>query len=319
MQRLMLLVQKVIVFLLLGFLAGCTPERGSVPTVLETASTSPATATLLPALTPTSLQSQTVLPSPTMLLSSTPVPTLSATEKEAYLIDFVATNRGCELPCWWGIQPGITDWQKVLDLLAQLGWQGIYPPMSNVSTVHDFPLTDESHVPYLVLRFVEEKGNVHSVIVLADVSDKASNRVAYEITQQYSLNNVLSQYGKPSQVLVGLRSARTEPNAPFLYNLWLFYDSLGALIYYEGLAIQGEMIRVCPQHEDTWTINLYLQSPNFDLPLEKLVDLNFATELSQGYLRPLDEATSLSIEAFYRTFVVSNGQACFESPAGMWP
>ncbi|MCP4538783.1 MAG: hypothetical protein GY832_16745 [Chloroflexi bacterium] len=31
------------------------------------------------------------------------------------------TNGGCDLPCWWGVTPGQSEWQTVMDLTETLG------------------------------------------------------------------------------------------------------------------------------------------------------------------------------------------------------
>lgn len=43
----------------------------------------------------------------------TPVPTLPPKEQNAYLLNLIETNGGCELPCFLGIQPGISSWEDI--------------------------------------------------------------------------------------------------------------------------------------------------------------------------------------------------------------
>ena len=54
----------------------------------------------------------------------TPMPTFIhplETMKELY-----RTNGGCQLPCWWGIHPGLTTWPQVRQLLDRFGERYVY-------------------------------------------------------------------------------------------------------------------------------------------------------------------------------------------------
>src|SRR5262245_24560753 len=92
------------------FLVSCAPARqvevqptvANLPeTVAPTSSpTTPPTATTAPA-TPTVEPTIAIAPTPTS------APAASAPPDAATLVkELLATNAQCELPCWWGIQPG---------------------------------------------------------------------------------------------------------------------------------------------------------------------------------------------------------------------
>jgi hypothetical protein len=59
------------------------------------------TRTLMPAPTPKP-------PTPTVPPSPTLVPTLTADQEQALVLDLLQNNAGCRLPCWWGFTPGKT-------------------------------------------------------------------------------------------------------------------------------------------------------------------------------------------------------------------
>src|SRR3972149_10258120 len=64
-----------------------------------------------PTVTLRSSKTASITPEPTITLSPTPsltaLPTLDAVEAEKMLQSMLYQNGGCELPCWWGITPGI--------------------------------------------------------------------------------------------------------------------------------------------------------------------------------------------------------------------
>lgn len=313
-------------------LTGCvTYQSNNTPSVQKTLSSSP-NATMIFSVAPSAYNTKlptpaktqpvvTVLPSATSPVTYTPQATLSVAEQVGYLTELMTKKGECESTCWWGIQPRVTKWQSVEDLLIPLGWQGTTLPAPNAFATHEFPLLDAYNAPYITLTFVEQEGVVQSISVLTGVNTNniANYPVLSTMFQQYSLYQMLVQNGKPTQIFVGLQSARTEPNAPFGYALWLLYDQLGTAVYYDGLATQGETIQVCPTVGNLRTVDLFFRSPISSGSIIKMVDPNFEALLSQGYLRPLEEATALNIDLFYTKFSTPNNQECFKSPANIWP
>jgi len=78
-------------------------------------------------------------PSPTVITpTSTPappsVPTLLPKEKESYLLNIIKTNEGCKLPCFLGIQPGISVWEDIRKIEAPLYFRESYGPDKGDST-----------------------------------------------------------------------------------------------------------------------------------------------------------------------------------------
>lgn len=70
-----------------------------------------------------SIVTPTPSPSPIPSLTPTmpPVPTLTMDEEQTLVIQLLRETSTCELPCWWGDIPGITDWQTVYTYFLSLG------------------------------------------------------------------------------------------------------------------------------------------------------------------------------------------------------
>ncbi len=74
----------------------------------------------MPTFTTLAMETQTPIVTPLPTRTSTPSPTLSPSEVQAYILDLLQKNAGCRLPCWWGIVPGQTAWQEAESFLAPL-------------------------------------------------------------------------------------------------------------------------------------------------------------------------------------------------------
>lgn len=312
----------------LVYLAGCStippsPGRTPLPAIhtpslrpISSPSPEPPTRTS-PTPSPV-LATHTPYPPPP---TSTLAPALPPDQERAFVVGMLETNGGCELPCWWGITPGETDWQTVRSLFASLGKRTNDIPYSDGTIGHgsrNFEVSHPEHLDhleyYVAHTFVERDGRVQSVEVKCEVFRDATSEQFARDWHRYSLDQVLTRYGLPSQVMLELWPNPPEPYYP--YRLFVFYEHLGILIEYEGPAIPGEPFRICPVFEQVNYLRLWLQSPERGIPLLQLANLD---PLEQAQMLPLEEATGMDIQTFYETFRQAGTTACLESPAEIWP
>ena len=107
------------------------------PSTTPTASTTPtltATSTPLPTATPTPTATTTPSPSPTPtpFPTLTPLPTIPPEQRGQTYADLMSNNGGCELPCWWGFEMGVTSLDEVRQFYTAFGayiseWQEFDP------------------------------------------------------------------------------------------------------------------------------------------------------------------------------------------------
>jgi len=232
------------------------------------------------------------------------------------------TNGGCELPCWWGITPGETIWQAVKDQFGLYYGRGDTQPDGTV--YHYGPTYGLSPGRifdyYIEHTFVERDGIVQSIEVIGSVvkGDPDLGGGSSHFAQDwrcYSLDQVLTRYGEPSQVRISFVPPIALGAFPY-YNLALVYDHLGFFVSYEGLAVyEPSVMRVCPRLEEVTLVFLQLQVPR---PNESVLGPQ------EEYPFPtLEEATGMNVETFYGTFYETfrnvDSNVCLESPAEMWP
>ena len=295
-----------------------TPTHDAVSPLTTTPRAFPTVSVSKPTLTPTHVS--TLTPSPSAIPPSlTPIPTLAQSQREDYWLELISTNVGCKLPCWWGIHPAESRRQEIVNLFAPIGVQDLLP-----QEYYRFPISvNQIDLTNILLFFTMKDDLVSGINVFAE--QFSSYPSFARAMQRYALNSILSEYGKPSQVILGLRSFPTEPDDPWPYRLGVFYDDVGILVYYEGtgLAHYENHIRVCPQYENVRIMDLYLQSPTSGMSLTDFVSSvsgwDIQSELEQRTMYVLEEATDLDLAEFQATFSLSNTTRCFETPTTIWP
>lgn len=237
-------------------------------------------------------------PHPTRTPRPTPPPTRTADEQRALIVDMLETNGGCELPCWWGIKPGESDWQTVVDYYR-----------AHRLLVLDMPHPDRPFDYSITFDFSEKDGLVESIEVNSEIFRGAVSERFAQDWHRYAPDQLLSKHGIPSQVYIHMMPP-IERNAPVYYTLWLVYDQVGFFIIYRGPAsYEPPTMRACPRFKDVTWIVLYLESPGLG---------RLFTESANPPVT-LEEATGMGVETFYETFKNPDSDVCLESPATIWP
>jgi hypothetical protein len=242
----------------------------------------------------TAIASFTDIMEATQAPTLTPLPTIPDSGVQAYLRDLLLNNIGCRLPCWWGITPGVTDWQTAQQFLQTF--------TSDISHDDDKPdLYNETHgkikngyIFGITQYYINENGKVISIIAGPTDTDIG-----------YKLSQLLENYGEPDEVEIYTYPYYLSHGQLPLY-LFIRYDkeTITAIYEYEAEII-GNEIRVCPGFQ-TVGPRLILGEPQtpFDI---------------QSYPKqPLITATNKSIADFHKAFVNPNSQVCLRTPKNIW-
>ena len=294
-------------------LAGCQqPPQDTKPhAIVEEA-------TLSPTLSPTEVP-VTVMATATLGTTATPPPTtvvpfistpVGDGEREQILWLY-ETNNNCQLPCWWGIVPGQTEWQVAEDFLNRFD-KNIYrassPPEGMYYSVS---------IPLPLEIFIEEQTEL-SVLAQNNIIEIIDTRVSIGDTPpgyltQYELSVFLTTYGQPSEVWLSTHSSPFEHDElPF--SVALLYRDQGIVALYSDNGIkQGDMIHGCPQHNPATALSLW--SPAQNITLEGVIS-GFAV-FNRDFL-PLEESTEINAVTFYEVFKVPDNTTCLETPANLW-
>lgn len=263
---------------------------------------------------------------------------LSLEAEDALLVDVLAANGGCELPCWWGIIPGVTSWQEAQSLFFSYGksissWTESYmlddPGLETAHRVGLFGRHDPYPFDYIVEhKLYEQDGVVYMIGVHGHTlrwfatGNPAGPSTKYfsQDWQRYSLDQILARFGKPSQVLLHY----WPEGEGDLYSVGVMYEDRGILIEYMGLAQRkpgddgylADPTVICPTWDQLTDINIWLKAPTADLSMTDVF-----TTFGGGYLMllpyrstpSLEEATEMSLDAFYETYQDPDTQICIEA------
>lgn len=282
-----------------------TPHSTTPPlsATRDTAPSSTVTATSVPT-TPTPQPSPTRIP----VLIPTP-PGDDVTQQVLWLFE---TNNGCQLPCWWGITPGQTEWTVVEEFLNRFD-----------QVIHDTSSTPgleyyETTIPLPTEVFAEDKTNLRIVARNGIVESIGIHLPFIEVPPgyltNYTLSTLLTTYGKPTEVWLSTYSAPQGGHSELPFRAVLFYPDQGIAAQYSNNGVkQGDIIRGCPQEEPVGTLKLWL--PSLDFTFEEVKSRT--AEFNVDFLS-LEEATEMNVATFYEIFKNPDNTTCLETPANLW-
>ena len=220
-----------------------TGESIRVPPTNPTLTSTPTQAAktiIPPALEP--ISTSTITPTPTLLPTSTPWPTLSPEEAEKMVLGLFENNGGCELPCWWGITPGVTTLQEAQDKIPILA-----PPRphfkfkENGIMITGFSTSVSIEKDPLGLGFFENTLWVKENVIFA----VGTNTGHIQRGMDTSLAGLLKAFGPPDEIWISMNSEEQD-NKPAYY-LDLFFSKKGILLSGSGLGdIHRDFVRFCP-------------------------------------------------------------------------
>jgi hypothetical protein len=311
---------RLVLLIIFGiFAANCTTERKSIQpsatTVQSPTNTHypiPKEQTTVPLIAPTVRIILRVTQTPTVGI--TPKPTLTNEQIDS-MQNQLQNNEICKLPCWWGIEPGKTTWKDAQDFLLSLG---LYPSDGMYPAVDFSWFYQDGHIENS-LYFLENGGLVETIDIKSLLVRTKSERF-FSFWKNYSPENILKRYGKPSRIWIKSTSYGTVGVG---YELWLFYDQQGFLIIIGGNTHLKEIYTICPSfkinniEESPDDIEIVLSAPTDSRQLETLTDLYSIG--SYPYILPLEKAANLSIDDFYKSYLEKGSSFCFDTPMKIWP
>lgn len=318
---------------LMTLVAGCgqsTETKATVSPEIPVAGAS-AAATISPTLTPAITVTSTPSSTPTT------VPALPAEAARERLLDLLANNGGCKLPCLWGIMPGKSMSQEV---------QSILVPLSSISSIFEIEPRFGRAGGFVLPGFAEGENDLMfntKVSYLVDnqivsrmifyareeriPTDSAGNWISRQPvfglptfikrTEYYSLSHLLSEQGIPASVMIASSGLSTNRDGSVLTYLVIIYPEQGIWAQYTTLINEKEIkndIISCPKNAH---IQMELYPPgNPDLFFTLLEQTDWG--LTKNSYKSLEEAASMSVEEFYETFR-NPTEKCLTTPVSIWP
>lgn len=332
-----------ITLLAVFFLTGCSKAVSSTQTLTSVATQQFPTLTppLQASTTPTSTERHWTA-TPTIALTSTPQPTLTVDEARALLLDLLHDNGGCRLPCLWGLTPGKTDIRSMDAFFARFG---------DISIDNDFIVAiNEDHGRYTNAIFGLYKSDSGAFSVAAinfsypRTNDESSlfvwsatasrrsgegiNEVANvtygdlffdQLLQNYMLPQILSNYGRPTQVLIlpYYDNSMYPPDYIVPLSLVLSYQGQGFFIeYILPRETVGDHYVGCPWKAGYLILKVW--PPESERTLAEVIGGGSVGINGLKFTKPIEEATSMTLDEFYQKFKDPVTTECLETPKDLW-
>ena len=320
LQQLIVLPGLVLTLLI----AGCAGPAQETETPLPLS-----TATLAISTTP----SFTTTPTPIVPTQTpTAVPTLPEEQAQAKLLETLANNGGCRLPCLWGITPGKSTYQEagtILMPVSSLAY-ATYLGRSTSGSV-DLHYTEDGLTHYWDIGFISpESGVVNHIRVMAAVwkeypdgnLDKFDSAAFGKRAAYYSLSHILSEQGMPASVIIHplITKFKSTDKALGGFHILLIYPDRGLFVHYTTYTqVDGAKLRGCPANAHI-ELELYPagDADGFTKAIHN-TDWAFTWPLIENpYWKSIEDVTSMTLEQFYGTFRQPTDK-CIETPAKVWP
>jgi len=268
-------------------IAGCTNINNTTPaTSLPTQTSIPITETPIP---PT----RTITPT----FTPTVYPTLSPVERQKEITALLQTNSNCSKPCFWGIRPGISNFDEAVAFLKSMGKMGIdgnknFIRYYNVS----FTYKDQIHIGLAMT------GGSSVDEINVDLQGLQGRDITNSDWLAFRPDSILKNYGIPSRVEFYLSIGPSSDGgvinpSPYMYGFIFYYQQM-VINYYGGSVNPSSNTHLCPlvNHQIEQT-KIWLGRVLIDNPQRiKGIDLG--------------ELTTLSIDKFYALMTGDPKNAC---------
>lgn len=326
----------IVTFLLGWVVSGCLATNATpAPIPIKIIKTS------MPTQTPIQLTDSST---PVVLAIPANLPPLSIENRKDTLTSLVQENGGCQLPCIFGITPGVSDTLTVKGFIKYFGANS----READNQIDDISIDTYSNYDWtgVYLRFFENRVDVSIGLAIQIANDKVK-RMEYSghamqlmdigakklygdpyydsLLKSFSLSSILNTYGQPEQIII--RSVPDDfghpsPPAQYTFSFVLFYPRQGFVVEYIAVRAESENDYVgCPTKSyvtniSSWNSN---ESTSITEAVEHFSNLDGISKVNIGEYMQLQDVTPMSIEDFYNTFKIQNSDECVHTPKENWP
>jgi hypothetical protein len=218
-----------------------------------------------------------------------------------HIEEILKTNDGCQLPCWWGIEPGKTSLDNLIQNLSP--YSG-YLAVKNENTLGNaiiemvFPVPEEISPIPLTHRYRVEQN------IITELEVMTGNIEAYHFM------NLLRSLGEPKELWV---DGYIDPSSNNPFGIYLYYPDKGILAVFgvNGVLLENT-IKLCPGNQQSTLLVLWDSNDQ-----KEFVDFTGDTH-NLSFLQKEENLRQLFVGIDY-DFGKLETQECFETPKELWP
>lgn len=269
-----------------------------------------------------SLKAPTLTHTPTQNLPTiTLIPTLTTEEAKTKLFDLLRNNGGCNLPCIWGYTPEQTNRNELVDFFKHF----VVTETPEIS-ISKLMRNDRMSISFFVrllsvyidtgIMAYENEDLVEALIMDGSANPQWDASYA-EVMKYYMLPQILTNYGKPSQILIlTYRDDRQRPDVtahPFY--LVLLYPDQGFFVEYEmNREIKGDKFIGCPSKA---FVSISTWNPQNDKAFEKITQ-GTRLDLYPDEYKSIYDATTMTTDEFFKVFSDPENKDCIQTLIEKW-
>ncbi len=263
--------------------------------------------------TPSALSIQAATPTLTV------IPTLPINQANLRLLELLANNGKCRLPCVWGITPGESTNSDALNILIPLSGLSSFTDLSTSPGDISPTYAEGDNILFTRMAFpFTESGLISHIAFQAGILSKKTplNGEFDKRIEYYMLPNILSQYGSPTTVMLSTMAKLPSSGVPGGFKVLLLYPDQGILVNYTmQMQIAGENIMGCPSNVNA---EFELYPPGQPDSFFDFLGPSGWAQIIRNTYKPLEEATSMSQNDFFLIFKKPT-EECILTPSNLWP
>lgn len=245
---------------------------------------------------------------PTLAPSLTPYPMIPPEQRGEKYDELMATNNGCQLPCWWGLKLGESSLEEVVQLYAQ------FEPFI---TIQDFA----EGVARVTIKFVDpeiEDGIQTTHTFRGKDGIVLEAEIQVRKYDNFTPLSLMEQFGQPFEIWLWTIPEPFEGILPASFRF--YFPENGILTGYRELAgTKGDNVEICLNGNGNSILLLWdpaIWGPNKEMGF--IERANASSELSlEGHQR-IGEVSSWDEEVFFANVTDSNSTGCLETPSSLW-
>jgi hypothetical protein len=273
-----------------------TPLPLATTSVITEVETALSLADLDPTPSVTAISDTKMPQTPTIVAATlTPLPTLEGEQLEAAIAELLANPMNCDVPCWWGFIPGITNIAEIRHAISPFGFD--------------------------ISEYYDEEGNLYTRLGIGYVAERndfeirigfwfSDSILAGVTAYSPSVSKILTEYGQPDEIWIETMGFMRE-DLPVRLNMVYFQEGMAAGYVVDG-DIQDGRVRGCFADKEIGRLRLVV--PNSATSYR---DFSTIFEKDRHYL-PLEQATGLTMDEFIERFSDPTWPQCIETPTELW-
>jgi hypothetical protein len=284
---------------LIVILIACGNNYSTTPAILSSTAPPEVISTEIETKTSTAV-SFTQTPDATL----TPFATLEPEQAKEKLLQLLKDQEACSHhPCFWGITPGETTLSEAENIFANLGiFIKAFNEDGTIIYAKGLDFDNGLHL-YVHLR-IKDNDIVKSLQTDVSVLDSKKDALTQQGWSAFSPPKILATYGKPSRVDFYLSHDLQDgfppnTNIPTFYHFVMhFEESVLVIEYGRNVFTDENTFTACPLIDKSEGVRIFLGE-------------NFDTRQTPPPGIPLEQATSLSLDQFYKLMLQNPEKACF--------